>query len=100
MLLCRAAFVFGGLLLSLFFLFFFDTFWFSSEELWLSEGTDVKVYTSFTLNHEKKKKNNYKMQPNFIRNYRVQGHVKRLNDALLILLMRQKRYDRHSHILI
>lgn len=35
-LLCRTAFAFGGL--SLFFFFLFDTFCFSSEELWVGQG--------------------------------------------------------------
>lgn len=50
MLLCRATFAFGGLVLSLFFLFFFDSFCFSSsKELWLCERSEMKnVYTSCT----------------------------------------------------
>lgn len=49
MLLRRTAFAFGGLVLLLFFLFFFETFCFSSEELWLGERSEVKkVYTSCT----------------------------------------------------
>lgn len=45
-LLACTAFALGGLELSLLFFFFFDTFCFSSEELWLGKWVEKKNYTS------------------------------------------------------